>query len=47
MREKERETLQNFAAYQNKMIDEGIKRAIEDLRLEVQNLDFVFDLNET
>ena len=46
MREKERETLQNLAAYQNKMIDEGIKRAIEDLRLKVQNLDFVFDLNE-
>lgn len=28
------------------VVDEGIKRAIEDLRLKVQNLDFVFDLNE-
>ena len=46
MREKERERLKNNVAYQNKMIDEGIKEAIKDLKLKVQNLDFVFDLNE-
>ncbi|MDE7255088.1 MAG: hypothetical protein K2N54_02800, partial [Helicobacter sp.] len=48
MRAKEKEHLNNVAAYQNNVIDTLVPKLVEDLKQKIQahSYDFVFDLNE-